>query len=335
MLSSYKLTEAEFKEVFRKRYVQLTGLEPDGSVLNAASSFYRTYSADSSSIRASDVYSKTLEKLGESGKSFAPAFIASVSDILASFLENAGEEPEQNRDTILSMLDLVKINDTSYEDYAEKSSEAMELFQFLRNQDTPPKLMNTYKGLRIFHAAEFAEIRQDCVVMKVHRHQAVALNNEGYTSFTHKLLPQQISAKVREVDLNSCTAVLDRFVVMKKPFDRRKIFRLQPKSTLKAKLSVEGKQAVSYIEDVSLRGLSLNLDENAVQGYSHITITFSLPVEDGTDISLRGKVKYIFCEKVCKLGVETYPDPATERVIKNYLLMRKEELEKELEEKTA
>jgi hypothetical protein len=331
MGNEFIVEKKDFIDVFSKYYKEQNCSEPEQQILYEIGQFFDNCFGSFSDARSTDEFINTSKALGTDMSVSLEPFTRAIAWIAMKYCEsisNNGSDADTHH-KLLAFLDMMRLSVDFDTDVP--SSEIRDMFSFIQNDESQTKLLNSYKGLRVFHSADFIEIgNDDRVVMKIHPEQAKALEYEGYTCITHKLLPQQVSAQVSKVDTVHNTVELTNLVVLKKPFDRRKIYRLQPESPIHGVLFVEGNKMHVEIVDVSLRGLSLNLTENLVSANSEIRISFSLPVSGGDEVVLRGKLKYIFCEKTCKMGLETFPDHSQESLIRRYLVERMKGIENEL-----
>ncbi|MGE4497192.1 MAG: PilZ domain-containing protein [Deferribacterales bacterium] len=331
MLKDCTFEKSELISVFSGYYENENGAQPDQEVLFAAGQFFDNCFMDVPGSRPLEDFSSAVRDAGDNGDKTVVPLTRTIAWALCRICGEIENSPV-NSGTHIRLLEALEILKKPLKKFdTADSSEVKELFRFIKNNDTSAKLLNSYKGLRVFHAAEILEIcDDDRIIMQVHPEQIKALRIEGYTCITHKLLPQQITADVKSIDTAKCIVELVNLVVLKKPFDRRKIYRLQPEQAIPAALFSEGSRTDVEIVDVSLRGVSLSLRENISVSESEVRLSFTLPLEGGKELILRGKLKYIFCEEICKMGLETFPDHSQEALIKRYLIERMKKIEKEL-----
>ncbi|GAB1535977.1 hypothetical protein ADMFC3_16080 [Geovibrio sp. ADMFC3] len=330
MLKDCTFEKKEFISVFCGFYEKENSSMPDHEVLFSAGQFFDNCFTDIPGNKPAEDFSNAMRDAGLNRnaavmpltRTIAWAMCRLCGDIEKSILEP---------DTHVRLLEALEVLRKPLKKFDTESSEIREMFRFIKNSDTSAKLLNSYKGLRVFHSADILEIfGDDRITMQVHPEQIKALEIEKYTCITHKLLPQQITADVKSIDKKTCVVEFVNLVVLKKPFDRRKIYRLQPEKPIPAILFAEGNRTDVEIVDVSLRGISLSLKENIAAVESEMRLSFILPLDEGKEMILRGKLKYIFCEEICKMGLETFPDHSQEALIKRYLIERMKKIEKEL-----
>lgn len=331
MLKDCTFEKSEFISVFSGYYENINGSAPDHEVLFGVGQFFDNCFTGIPGSRPAEDFSNAVRDAGVNGGSVVVPLSRAIAWALWRICEDIKNGPAKP-DMHIRLLEALEVLCRPLKKFeTADSSEVRELFRFIKNNDTTAKLLNSYKGLRVFHAAEITEIRDDdSIIMQVHPEQIKALEMEGYTCITHKLLPQQITADVKSIDTEKCIVELVNLVVLKKPFDRRKIYRLKPEQAIPAALFSEGSRTDVEIVDVSLRGVSLSLKENISVSESEVRLSFTLPLDEGKDMILRGKLKYIFCEEICKMGLETFPDHSQEALIKRYLIERMKKIEKEL-----
>lgn len=328
MLKDY-FDKTEFTDFFIKFYTEQNPSDKDADIVVFAESFYDTCFCAGNEKSTSEIFTGLLTEFSLSHDKVAAPLFHTLAAAVSQICMKMKESPAGGLEFLFSILDLLKIAPEKEDsaDYSEISG----IFRFLRTNDASIKLLNSFKGVRVLHSVEILKIEDSGrIIVRVHPEQMKALEYEGYTCITHKYLPQQITAKVGSVDHVSSTAELTEFAILKKPFERRKIHRLQPEKPIEAFVFEGGSKTAVQIADISLRGVSLVFEENIAASDSELRLSFTLPVNGGKDMVLRGKIKYIFCEKVYKLGLETFPDIEQEALIKKYLQERMQGIEKEL-----
>ncbi|QAR32087.1 PilZ domain-containing protein [Geovibrio thiophilus] len=331
MLKDCIFEKGEFISVFSGYYENENGAAPDHEILFGAGQFFDNCFTDIPGSKPAEDFSNAVRDAGQNGQTVVVPLTRAIAWALCRICDDIKNSPvkQGSHARLLEALELLRKPLKKLE--TTDGSEVRDMFRFIKNNDTTAKLLNSYKGLRVFHSAEILEIcGDDRIIMQVHPEQIKALEIEGYTCITHKLLPQQITADVKSMDSASGVVEFVNLVILKKPFDRRKIYRLQPEKPITAVLFAEGNRTEVEIVDVSLRGISLRLRENTVGSESEVRISFTLPLDEGKEMILRGKLKYIFCEEICKMGLETFPDHSQEALIKRYLIERMKKIEKEL-----
>lgn len=321
----------EFISVFSGFFFEENNEMPNHEILYSVKQFFISSFNDVPKNGISYEFQEALKEIGEEANKVSMPLIRAIIWIISEIFSVKSEisAKEYALPKLFSFVEA--LIQPSQKSIKSEESELRSIFNFIANSDTPAKLLNSYKGLRVFRSAEIIKIcDEERVFLRVHPEQIKALALENYTCIIHKFLPQQITADVKYIDTVSNTVELVNLVILKKPFDRRKIHRLQPEQPIAAVVFSEGEKTDVEIVDVSLRGVSLRLKENIIPTEAEIRINFMLPIEGGEQMHLRGKLKYVFCEEVCKMGVETFPDHSQEAIIKKYLLKRMKDIEQEL-----
>jgi hypothetical protein len=328
MLTGY-LNKNEFVEHFLVLCTQTNCEVNSGDAKSFAEEFYDNCFNKENEDNTYNLFINTTDKFKLNREDVTPPLFQTLAFSISKICQQMNPKSINNLNFIFSTLDLLKI--TPEKDDSENTTGISGILRFLKNNDVTIKLLNSFKGVRVLHMVEIIRIDDNGdIIVRAHPEQIKAMEYERYTCITHKYLPQQITAKVSSIDNVSNSAVLTDLSILKKPFERRKIHRLQPETPIYADLFSDGNKIPVQIADISLRGVSLIFEESITASDSELRLIFTLPVDGGVEMALRGKIKYIFSEKVYKLGLETFPDIEQATLIKKYLHERIQGIEKEL-----
>ena len=97
----------------------------------------------------------------------------------------------------------------------------------LMNEAQPLKLFNTYRGIPISYDARITDIDQGCVILNVHKYQAVCMFLDSKTYLVDLNLLNNYEAQVISLDVAKRQVVLAVFKKVGKSVDRRTAVRVQ------------------------------------------------------------------------------------------------------------
>lgn len=216
--------------------------------------------------------------------------------------------------------------------------ELMRLFAQHMSQNQPVKLLNTYRGVPITHAADVISIHKGYVVFSVHPEQAACLSLENQTYVQSELLPEVFKAYVVAVDMARNQAVLNEFTSAGTALGKRMTVRVQPQKPLEVALHDGVHRVPGQLADISSKGVGIftvaayTYGDLCFEKGTKIYIEFQLPITD-TFIRLSGKINSLTHQRgtfLHRLGLSISPDPQAEAALTQYVTSRQQEILEEL-----
>ncbi|HNT25743.1 MAG TPA: PilZ domain-containing protein [Anaerolineales bacterium] len=208
----------------------------------------------------------------------------------------------------------------------------------LMNTAQPIKLFNTYRGMPISYDARITAIDQGCVILNVHKYQAVCMFLDSRTSLISPNLPDIYDAQVISLDVTKRQAVLAVFKKLFKSLERRGEVRVQPENPIPVELWVGAVRSAGKLADISISGLGVVsfgtfvYTNQAIEKNATIQLEFSLP---GIVEPLRVKGKAVHAAlgddpRWHRLGMEISLEDDTRTLLQNYVDQREVELLREV-----
>ena len=208
----------------------------------------------------------------------------------------------------------------------------------LMNEAQPLKLFNTYRGIPISYDARITDIDQGCVILNVHKYQAVCMFLDSKTYLVGLNLLNNFEAQVISLDVAKRQVVLAVFKKVGKSVDRRTAVRVQPENPIGVELWIGATRSTAKLADISINGLGIVsfgafiYSSQAIEKNSEIQLEFHLP-EVSELMRLKGKAVHAALRddpRLHRLGIRTSPDAAALVVLQQYVERRETELLREM-----
>ncbi len=208
----------------------------------------------------------------------------------------------------------------------------------LMNTAQPIKLFNTYRGMPISYDARITAIDQGCVILNVHKYQAVCMFLDSRTSLISPNLPDVYDAQVISLDVAKRQAVLAVFKKLFKSLERRAEVRVQPENPIPVELWIGAVRSMGKLSDISISGLGVVsfgtfvYTNQAIEKNAAIQLKFSLP-GIGAPLQVNGKAVHAALgddPRWHRLGMEIALDDSTRAQLQNYVDQREVELLREV-----
>ncbi|HPH97040.1 MAG TPA: PilZ domain-containing protein [Anaerolineaceae bacterium] len=199
------------------------------------------------------------------------------------------------------------------------------------------RLINVYKGVPVSFGATVTQINleEQTAALRVHRYQAVCIYMDQETFINSDLLPEPARAQVVDVDVAAGTAILTGFRYAVSSIGDRALVRVQFKEPLPISIITEKVTVRGTVDDISASGLAAVIDNITYNIFlpspgREIRIRLILPFEDEpVEIEMKGIIRHITRianNRRYKIGIQSFPNKDTERVISRYILQRQLEI---------
>jgi hypothetical protein len=224
-------------------------------------------------------------------------------------------------------------------------NEILDYLEYIRQQQRPVSLVNTYQGVSKSLEVEIHKIsrtRKEVVVV-TNFGQPLSLLPATKMRIFSDLFPLPIQAKVLSVDIHRRRAILKNFSYIQNEQENRKELRVQPKHELTAFIKIgRQKERAGIILNISVEGVSLILkcsDIDLLQYYlpnTSVRVKYSLQdpnQRNPVTLSLPAKVTYIntiIPMEEYRVGLMTYPKEHEKNVLRRFIFDRQTELFREL-----
>jgi hypothetical protein len=229
-------------------------------------------------------------------------------------------------------------------------NDILELLEYIHQKKRPVSIVHTYQGVSSSFEVGIDQIlkkRRDVVVAAQYGHK-ISLLPATQIQIHSDLFPKPILARVRSVDVQHRTAVLEVLSYLQTKQDNRKELRIQPKNELKAAVTIGGQNEMTgIVNDISVEGISLILmttDVDLSQVFllnTSVRVILNLQISDQTrseTISMPAKVANINTIKpmeAFRVGFSTYPKEHHKDLLRRFIFDHQTEMFHELSRDTS
>lgn len=166
-------------------------------------------------------------------------------------------------------------------------------FEIIHSRIEEMQIFNQFLGLPVNNTAMVLRYSAKDALIQTHREQLVAMSEEGVTYIAAPHLAQGLKAKVKEVNLEHGTVLVQEISLTDGPMGRRCYKRMVPDTRIPTTLTVGRKRLRGQIANLSGGGFRVILDKRAKLGevmlFAQVSIAFEIPlkwVETGDTIEL-------------------------------------------------
>lgn len=138
-------------------------------------------------------------------------------------------------------------------------------------------LVNYYRGVPICYHATAVEMDRGTLELDIHRHQAVALADNGQTFIKCDDFPSPMLALVQNVNVRKMAASLRNFVFVEIMAERRSALRLELDPQLEARVRLGATVIPARVLDISLGGVCLQLPEPWYAEGAEVLLQLAVP----------------------------------------------------------
>ncbi len=197
------------------------------------------------------------------------------------------------------------------------------------------RLVNDYKGLPVVYASTLLDLKPECAIFSVHKHQAVCLSLERFTFLQSEVLPFVIRAEVVSVSIKDGIAVLHNFLFAQDSIGARTEIRVQPEQSVEVTIATKMRRIKGLLADLSIIGVGVYALSayiyNPVSFNQGATVTIGV-VEEPGPLEMSGTIQYVKRDgDTYRLGVNTHPERSAREKIAGFIAERQERLLNELE----
>jgi hypothetical protein len=193
------------------------------------------------------------------------------------------------------------------------------------------KLLNFYREIPVSYAASVESVEESFAELRVHQVQAVVISDEKVTILKSSHFPRDVIANVSYVNVEKSLIVLSSFCYALVRADRRMSVRVELGEQIRASFTHDGVTAGGTLHDMSLTGLSINLDKDPgipLSQQGELSVTLPL----GTILVPASLLKVVTTPDGSRLVFEIEATRATELSISKYILKRQVEIIRELKD---
>ena len=201
--------------------------------------------------------------------------------------------------------------------------------------DQPVKLINAYRGIPITYPVRVLSVGGGMVDLGVNDYQAICLARDKKTYLQYPGKPEVLSARVIFVDIANQEARLTEFTKATGSMGKRLCTRVQPIAPINAEIRLEQHLLACQLVDISLTGAGIVLQETNLKELSHIhkgarlQLHFTLPPLHAP-VQLAGQVTSVGDPGGRHLGCQIFPKGNMDRLLLEYVALRRDELMREL-----
>lgn len=219
------------------------------------------------------------------------------------------------------------------------NEEIMEKLRANYEAQKPIQLLNVFRGIPIVHEGKLILASQGYVVLSVHGYQAVCIVLERRTYLQSDFLPRPVKASPIAVDVAHGEVVLTRFTPAGEMIGQRMSPRVQSKEVMRVQIQTDSGSLTANLADISLSGVgvftfgALTEDQLALKRNKMVDLNVRL-LDGRPPLTIKGKVTNITQDRATMLhrvGVCTYPDDDSTRLLMEYIALRQDEIMHELE----
>lgn len=213
-------------------------------------------------------------------------------------------------------------------------------FQELVKRQESVRLLNSYHGIPVIHAAEVLWVNAQKVCLEVHFHQSVCMVRDQSTTLLSDLLPQPLHARVEGVDVLNSQALLDSFRPEIASAGKRLAVRVHPNPALEAHLFDGVQRIPCRLVDLSSNGAGgvvLNKDMNGLANFTRgqqVYLDLLLPPDRQT-VRLQAELVSLTISTdppIHRIGMSLSAQGAAQGLLQSYLDARQEQTLQELEQ---
>ncbi len=218
-------------------------------------------------------------------------------------------------------------------------SELLPVFKRLAKQESVLTLSNSYHGIEWFQDSKVLEVNPEFAVVKVKDCKAFAEPGEQIR-LHNTAFSRPVKATLRNMDCDRGLLFLADLSFSDCEWRFRFHERVQPKDPTYAELYFNRRGIRAYIENISLNGQGLLIDQNywaesRLKVWSNVALRFKLPPNYEWNC-LKGSIIYKnpINQRLVRLGLCLHPSPEDSRSLVNYVTARKQEILEELDQKS-
>jgi len=219
--------------------------------------------------------------------------------------------------------------------YSPAVDDVLSAISDLGQQDAAIELKKSFKGLVLQQEVRVLEVNpEDATFLLSNIEMSAALEGDVY--LYSQLFPKPVKARVKKLDIGKSTLVLSGFVYIDVELKKRQHERVRPKQSTYVTLHWKGKEHRACMENISANGMGIMAFEifeggMRIQPGSKVQLEFQLS-PGHKDMALKGTIIYINKIDRClsTIGIRLYPTPLETRLLKEYIVPRKQEIMEEL-----
>jgi hypothetical protein len=225
----------------------------------------------------------------------------------------------------------------------EDRFDIIETFQEIIKQRSRVRLslVNYYRGLPICYHATAVEMDRGTLELDVHRHQAMALQDNGQTFIKCDDFPSPMLALVQNVNLRRMAASLRNFVFVDIMAERRSALRLELDPPLEVEVRIGATTMTARVLDLSLGGGCLHLPEPWYAEGAEVSLRLAVPdpLQKGSTLVEAEALHIGTFDRdgrggdLCRFSWKM--DHQSERVISRFMFQRQVDIIREIKETCA
>jgi hypothetical protein len=246
---------------------------------------------------------------------------------------------EANQKIEYLLLDLILLLDYWYMDTNQinPNFDAFELLNLLAKKKIPLQLSLPYKGMAIAQELQILDIQGGKLTIQAPTQRVNYLI--GDFIFLHSQEnAHTMAGRLVEINLSGGQLILSAVVYLDTTWKERSDTRVEPKDPIMVDVRSEAVNYRACIENLSLNGaglLAYKVIERGVplEPQQRVLLDFELPTEQKR-LVIRGVIAnlHLLGDSLVRIGVHILPNVSKKRLLQRYILWRKNEIIKELEE---
>ncbi|MEA2100642.1 MAG: PilZ domain-containing protein [Campylobacterota bacterium] len=247
---------------------------------------------------------------------------------------------------ILSTLNSIKIkkftheqkysDSIRYSSHTENVINEKSLLDDAYEEDEELKLLNVYKGLVINTPSKIVKTTKENIYINFEQIQGVVLSLDKETVLQADSFSQDIYAKVKQINLKSRMAILEKFKFLKTNATERQYARVITARVIPVTINMKGSSLNGNILDISIKSIAMQVKATQrakAERLMDVVLTFNVPDAKAdfgyTQINLEAKVIAITSKDeegnykvICELDENTQDLPS----LSKYVYERQKEL---------
>ena len=227
-----------------------------------------------------------------------------------------------------------------YSSHTENVINEKSLLDDAYEEDEEIRLLNIYKGLVINTPSKIVKITRENIYISFEQIQGVMLNMDKETVLQADSFSQDIYAKVKQINLKSRMAILEKFKFLKTNATARQYARVTTARVIPITISMKGSSLNGNILDISIKSIAIQVKATQrarAERLMDVNLIFNVPDAKAdfgyTQVNLEAKVIAITHKDedgnykvICDLDEETADLP----ILSKYVYERQKELIVEL-----